>query len=28
LGELSDDFIYSWDLSAFDNVINNFFAQL
>lgn len=28
LGELGDDFICSWDLSAFDNVINDFFAQL
>lgn len=28
LGELGDDFIRSWDLSAFDNVINDFFAQL
>ncbi len=28
LGELGDDFIGSWDLSAFDNVINDFFAQL
>ncbi len=28
LGELNDDFICSWNLSVFDNVINNFFAQL
>jgi hypothetical protein len=28
LGEISNDFIRSWDLSAFDNVINNFFSQL
>ena len=28
LGEISNDFICSWDLSAFDNVINSFFAQL
>lgn len=28
LGEIDDNFICSWDLSAFDNLVNNFFNQL